>query len=157
MNEATLLPSARSYLDFSGLGELRGKAQQSQDSALRETAQQFEAMFIQMMLKSMREAVQKNDPMRSSQQETFEEMYDRELSVQLAKRNTLGVADMIVKSVERNQSGGAEFKPKAEPMALKTDAKPMAIEGPKAMELVRPPKFTVKPRAVTATGGTGAE
>ncbi len=147
----------KTSLDFAGMGALRGKAQRHDDKATRETATQFEAMFIQMMLKSMREAVQKNDPMRSSQQETFEEMYDRELSVQLAKRNTLGVADMIVKSVERNQSGGAEFKPKAEPMALKTDAKPMAIEGPKAMELVRPPKFTVKPRAVTATGGTGAE
>jgi flagellar protein FlgJ len=114
-------------------------------------------MFIQMMLKSMREAVQKNDPMRSSQQDTFEEMYDRELSMQLAKRNTLGVADMIVKTVERNKSGGAEFKAKAEPMQLKPDAQPMAIEGPKAMPVIRPEKFTIKPRAVTSTGGTGAE
>ena len=147
----------KTSLDFAGMGALRGKAQRHEEKATRETATQFEAMFIQMMLKSMREAVQKNDPMRSSQQDTFEEMYDRELSVQLAKRNTLGVADMIVKSVERNQSGGAEFKARAEPMALKPEAKAMAIEGPKAMELVRPLKFTVKPRAVTATGGTGAE
>ena len=157
MNDAAPLTSARSYLDFSGLGELRGKAQRNDDSALRETAQQFEAMFIQMMLKSMREAVQKNDPMRSSQQDTFEEMYDRELSMQLAKRNTLGVADMIVKTVERNNAGGAEFKAKAEPMQLKPDAQPMAIEGPKAMPVIRPEKFTIKPRAVTSTGGTGAE
>ena len=147
----------KSSLDFAGMGALRGKAQRHEEKATRETATQFEAMFIQMMLKSMREAVQKNDPMRSSQQDTFEEMYDRELSMQLAKRNTLGVADMIVKSVDRNKSGGAEFKPRAEPMPLKTDAKPMAIEGPKAMELVRPQKFTVKPRAVFATGSTGAE
>ena len=157
MNDAAPLNSARSYLDFSGLGELRGKAQRNDDSALRETAQQFEAMFIQMMLKSMREAVQKNDPMRSSQQDTFEEMYDRELSMQLAKRNTLGVADMIVKTVERNNAGGAEFKAKAEPMQLKPEAQSMAIEGPKAMPVIRPEKFTIKPRAVTATGGTGAE
>lgn len=147
----------KSSLDFAGMGALRGKAQRHEEKATRETATQFEAMFIQMMLKSMREAVQKNDPMRSSQQDTFEEMYDRELSMQLAKRNSMGVADMIVKSVERNKSGGAEFKPRAEPMQLKTDAKPMAIEGPKAMELVRPQKFTVKPRAVFATGSTGAE
>lgn len=147
----------KTSLDFAGMGALRGKAQRHEEKATRETATQFEAMFIQMMLKSMREAVQKNDPMRSSQQDTFEEMYDRELSVQLAKRNTLGVADMIVKSVERNKSGGAEFKPRAEPMQLKPEAKSMAIDGPKAMELVRPPKFTVKPRAVVPTGGTGAE
>ena len=61
MNETTALPSARSYLDFSGLGELRGKAQQHDDAALKETAQHFEALFIQMMLKSMRDAAQAND------------------------------------------------------------------------------------------------
>ena len=51
----------RSYTDFTGLGELRGKAQKDQNSALRESAQQFEGLFIQMMLKSMREA---NAPMK---------------------------------------------------------------------------------------------
>jgi Rod binding domain-containing protein len=77
--------------------------------------------------------------------------------MQLAKRNTLGVADMIVKTVERNNAGGAEFKAKAEPMQLKPEAQSMAIEVPKAMPVIRPEKFTIKPRAVTATGGTGAE
>ncbi len=147
----------KTSLDFAGMGALRGKAQRHEEKATRETATQFEAMFIQMMLKSMREAVQKNDPMRSSQQETFEEMYDRELSVQLAKRNTLGVADMIVKTVERNNDPGPAYKAKAEPIALKPEASPMAIEGQKAMPLVRPEKFTIKPRAVMSTGGTGAE
>ncbi len=147
----------KTSLDFAGMGALRGKAQRHEEKATRETATQFEAMFIQMMLKSMREAVQKNDPMRSSQQETFEEMYDRELSVQLAKRNTLGVADMIVKTVERNNDPGPAYKAKAEPIALKPEASPMAIEGQRAMPLVRPEKFTIKPRAVFATGSTGAE
>ena len=77
MNDAAPLTSARSYLDFSGLGELRGKAQQHDDSALRETAQQFEAMFIQMMLKSMRDASNemKSDLVQSDAAETFEGMY----------------------------------------------------------------------------------
>ncbi len=48
--------TAKSYMDFSGLGELRGKAAQNQDKALKETAQQFEGIFIQMMTKSIREA-----------------------------------------------------------------------------------------------------
>ena len=109
MNEATLLPSARSYLDFSGLGELRGKAQQSQDSALRETAQQFEAMFIQMMLKSMREAnnVMKSDLVQSEAMETFEGLYDKEMSVQMSKRNNLGLADSLVRQVSQMQIGRA--------------------------------------------------
>jgi len=53
--------TAKSYLDFSGLGELRGQAQQNQDKALKESAQQFEGLFIQMMMKSMREASMKDE------------------------------------------------------------------------------------------------
>ena len=52
-----IINGARSSLDFAQLGELKGRAQRREDSALRETAQQFEAMFLQMMLKTMREAV----------------------------------------------------------------------------------------------------
>jgi len=37
--------AAKSYLDFSGLGELRGKALKDQNSALKESAQQFEGLF----------------------------------------------------------------------------------------------------------------
>ena len=147
----------KSSLDFAGMGALRGQAQRKEEKATRETATQFEAMFIQMMLKSMRDSVQKNDLMHSPHEDTFQEMYDRELSVQMAKRNTLGVADMIVKTVERNNAPGPAYKAKAEPMQLKPEASPMAIEGPKAMPIVRPEKFMIKPRAVTATGGTGAE
>ena len=47
---------ANSYLDFAGLARLRGEAHRSSGAANRETAQQFEAMFIQMMMKSMRDA-----------------------------------------------------------------------------------------------------
>ena len=46
-----IINGARSSLDFAQLGELKGRAQRREDSALRETAQQFEAMFLQMMLK----------------------------------------------------------------------------------------------------------
>ena len=54
MSNSVDTSTSKSYMDFSGLGELRGKAQQNQDKALKESAQQFEGLFIQMMLKSMR-------------------------------------------------------------------------------------------------------
>ena len=41
-----IINGARSSLDFAQLGELKGRAQRREDSALRETAQQFEAMFL---------------------------------------------------------------------------------------------------------------
>lgn len=96
--------NTRSYLDFEGLGQLRGQARQDGKAALRETAQQFEGMFLQMMLKSMREATVKSDLVESSGAETFEAMFDKEVSVQLSKRNMMGVADMLVETQTRQMS-----------------------------------------------------
>ena len=139
---------ARSYTDFSGLGELRGKAQKDRNSALRESAQQFEGLFIQMMLKSMREA---NEPMKDEENksyamETFEGMFDKEVSLQMAKRGSLGVADFMERAVKQQQSPppstdamlksrnkGIALKPKADPIPLPTAAelnKGFALEKP---------------------------
>ena len=147
----------KSSLDFAGMGALRGQAQRREDKATRETATQFEAMFIQMMLKSMREATEKEGLMTSDHEEAFQEMYDRELSVQLAKRNTLGVADMLVKSIDRSKEPGPAYKAKAEPMTIKPEQEPISFSGPKSIELIRPEKFNVKPRTVTPVTDAGVE
>ena len=91
-------PKTRPYLDFEGLGQLKGQAHKDSRAALRETAQQFEGMFLQMMLKSMRDSTVKSDLVESSGAETFEGMFDKEVSVQMSKRNALGIADMLVAS-----------------------------------------------------------
>ena len=101
MDPVNTTDTTRSYLDFEGLGKLRGQARQDGKAALRETAQQFEGMFLQMMLKSMREATAKSDLVESSGAETFEAMFDKEVTTQLAKRNMMGVADMLVKTQSR--------------------------------------------------------
>ena len=147
----------KSSLDFAGMGALRGQAQRREEKATRETATQFEAMFIQMMLKSMREATEKEGLMTSDHEEAFQEMYDRELSVQLARRNTLGVADMLVKSRDRSKEAGAAYKAKAEPMTIKPEQETLPLSGPKAIELLRPEKFNVKPRSVTPVTDAGVE
>lgn len=127
----------RSYTDFTGLGELRGKAQKDQNSALRESAQQFEGLFIQMMLKSMREA---NEPMKDENNkshavETFEGMFDKEVSLQMSKRGALGVADFMERAVKQQQAPapstdallksrgkGIALNPKQQPIPLPTAA-----------------------------------
>jgi Rod binding domain-containing protein len=96
--------STRSYLDFEGLGQLKGQARQDAKSATRETAQQFEAMFIQMMMKSMRETVMKSDLSENAPLETYQGMFDKEVSMQLSKRNSLGLADMLVKNLEQMEA-----------------------------------------------------
>ena len=140
--------TSKSYMDFSGLGELRGQAQQNQDKALKETAQQFEGMFIQMMMKSMREAnaPMKDEDNQSHAMETFEGMFDKEVSLQMSRRGALGVGDFLERAVRQRglpppsteamlQARGKAIplNPKPEPMHLPPPAelsKGFALEKP---------------------------
>lgn len=126
-----------SYLDFGGLGKLKGKAHADAKAATRETAQQFEAMFLQMMMKSMRDATPKSDLVESAGKETFEGMFDKEVSVSMAKRNTLGIADMLVKHMP---DPGAP-QPSTAAMLEARGAKGMSLKAPapQAMSLQAPP------------------
>jgi Rod binding domain-containing protein len=125
-----------SYLDFDGLGQLKGQARQDAKGAIRETAQQFEALFLQMMMKSMRESIVKSELSESNTMETFEGMFDKEVSVLLAKKNSLGLADMLVKNLEQNQANLATtadiLKQRQDPAAFNAAAKGMALN-PKSM------------------------
>lgn len=138
----TLPPSAQaaaitgSYLDFDGLSKLKGQARSDAKAATRETAQQFEAMFLQMMMKSMRDATPKSELNTSSATETFEAMFDKEVSVAMSKRNALGLADMLVKHMPDTSSAQpstaallAARAGKSKGMTLQPEAvKPMGLE-----------------------------
>jgi Rod binding domain-containing protein len=129
--------TSKSYMDFSGLGELRGKAQQNQDKALKESAQQFEGLFIQMMMKSMREAnaPMKDEDNQSQAMETFEGMFDKEVSLQMSQRGAMGVGAFMERAVKQQgtpqpsteallkaRGKGIAVNPKQEPMPLPTAA-----------------------------------
>jgi Rod binding domain-containing protein len=127
--------STRSYLDFQGLGELKGRAARDGKAALRETAQQFEAMFLQMMIKSMRESIEKSDLTDSQHADLFEGMFDREVSLAMARRNSLGLADMLVQAQTRQMSSmstaealqSRQGEPEGKPAIRRLDASPPAL------------------------------
>jgi Rod binding domain-containing protein len=134
--DAISTPSPNSYLDFDGLGQLKGQARQDAKSAIKETAQQFEALFLQMMMKSMRESIVKSEMSESGTMETFEGMFDKEVSVQLAKKNSMGLADMLVKNLEQQQANIATtaeiLQQRQDPAAFNAASKAMALN-PKAV------------------------
>jgi len=129
----------RSYTDFTGLGELRGKAQKDQSSALKESAQQFESLFIQMMMKSMREAnaPMKDEDNQSHALETFEGMFDKEVSLQMSKRGAMGVADFMERAVKQQTtpplSTEAMLNARGKAIPLNTKQTPLPL--PTAAEL----------------------
>ena len=115
------IPSPQSCLDFSGLGELRHRAAKDGEGALRETAKQFEALFIQMMMKSMRDASFKSDLLQSDSQDTYQEMFDKEVSVSLAQRGGFGLADMLTQQLSKSLPKDAAAAPiESRPMAMPT-------------------------------------
>ncbi len=91
------------YTDFQGLARLRALAGDNPRQALRETAQQFEALFTQMLLKSMREAQAADDPFSSPQSDLYRDLFDQQLAITLSKSGALGIADML----ERQLGGNA--------------------------------------------------
>jgi flagellar protein FlgJ len=110
------LPSVSSsfYADPAGLGALRREAAQHTPEALREVAKQFESLFTNMILKSMRDASGGDPLMGSEQQEFYQDMFDQQLAVQLSKGKGLGLADMLMRQLM--QPGGAvEAAPEAKP------------------------------------------
>ena len=91
---------AGNYNDFEGLANLRSQAQRDQKSALNETAQQFEALFIQMMLAEMRKSIPKEGLFDSQAVRTYQDMADKQVSLDMAKRGDFGIANVIKKQFE---------------------------------------------------------
>ena len=52
---------------------------------MRQVAQQFESLFTRMMLKSMREAIGKDPSSAATRQQTYQGMYDDQLSLELTQ------------------------------------------------------------------------
>ena len=82
-------------LDFAGLAQMRAGAVQGDEKVTKEVAQQFEAIFINMMLKSMREATDRSGLLDSESTKTYESMFDQQLSTELAANGTFGIAQAL--------------------------------------------------------------
>lgn len=86
---------AQVYTDFEGLTALRAKARDDQQAALDPVARQFESLFLQMMLKSMRDASFGGGLLDSKQSAFYREMYDQQITVNMSQRQGIGLADVI--------------------------------------------------------------
>jgi len=96
--------SAKLALDTQSLEQLRAQAKHSPDQALKAAAQQFESVFLNMMLKSMREATPQDGMFESEQTKMFTGMLDQQLAQSMSSRG-VGLADMMVKQLSLNMGG----------------------------------------------------
>lgn len=93
--------SSKLAVDTKSLDDLHRIVKRDPDQALHKAAQQFEALFMNMLLKSMRDATPKDGLFESQQTQFFTEMYDQQLAQQLSKRG-IGIANILVKQLGRN-------------------------------------------------------
>lgn len=92
--------SGKLAIDSKSVDDLRLQAKQNPDQALTEVAQQFEAIFINMMLKSMREALPSKGIFDSQQTQFYTQMLDQQLAQKMSASG-IGLADMLVQQLTR--------------------------------------------------------
>lgn len=96
------------WTDLSGFQQLRTQAQGDGQAALPKVARQFEAIFTQMMLKSMREASPGGGIGESEQGNAYRDLLDHQLSLSLSNGgHGLGIAQMLMRQLG-GKAGGAD-------------------------------------------------
>lgn len=94
------------FTDFAGLSDLKHRARNDASGSLREVAQQFEAIFMQMVLKSMRDATPGGGLFESQQSGFYSDLFDQQIALTTAGRGGLGLADAIVRQLSESVPGG---------------------------------------------------
>ena len=95
--------SARFALDVQGVDNLKLQARQSSPESLQAVARQFEAVFMNMLLKSMRETTSQDGPFDSEQTRLYTSMLDQQLAQSMASRG-IGLADVMVRQLTAAQA-----------------------------------------------------
>ncbi|WP_418139280.1 flagellar assembly peptidoglycan hydrolase FlgJ [Oceanimonas smirnovii] len=120
--------------DIQGLDRLRQQGfEQDRGKALDEAARQFESLFTQQLFKSMRDAnkvFESDSPMNSRYTQFYQDMHDQQMSSELSRQGSLGLADLIV----RQLGGGDDNQAAAEARHFSLD-NVRRING----KVVRPP------------------
>ena len=92
--------TSRLALDSKGFESLKQTARTDPTGATKTVAKQFDAIFVNMMLKQMRDASPQNGPLDSSSSKMYTSMLDQQLSQTMASRG-VGVADQLLKQMLR--------------------------------------------------------
>ena len=127
--------NANTYSDPNGLAAL--KKDPNSPQALRAVAQQVDALFMQMMLKSMRDASAASGASDSNEMSMYQDMFDKQISLNLSQHQGLGLGSLLTR-----QLGGA-------PAATATPTVPPATDSKSA---TRMPALAPASTAQDATG-----
>ncbi|GGI16328.1 MAG: flagellar assembly peptidoglycan hydrolase FlgJ [Oxalicibacterium faecigallinarum] len=89
-------------IDTKSIESLKQSAKQNSPESLKAAAQQFEALFVNMMLKSMRDATPQEGLFDNQQTKMYQSMLDQQLGQNMASRG-IGLADVLIRQLSINQ------------------------------------------------------
>jgi len=137
--ESNQLSTPSIFSDIKSLNRIRIQATTDSKAAIKEAAKEFEAFFMNMMLKSMRQANEGlgNDSLFSSPQEKmFIGMLDEQMSVEFSQKGNLGIADLMTRSLlgenvplKSNVASGQKMTSKVDTILEPVKDMPAAVSG----------------------------
>lgn len=97
------LDAAFNYNDLNGLNVLKQGARKDDPEALKAVAQQFESMYIGLIMKSMRDATDVLSSELGNGYETkfYREMHDQQLALSLSQSGGFGLAEVLYEQLMR--------------------------------------------------------
>ena len=113
-----------SIFDMSNMAALRSAAKRDDPAAIKSAAQQFEALFLQMMLKSMRDATPSDGMFDSEQTRMYEGLLDQQMAQVMAAKGGTGLATVIEKQLTRGSDAVVSYEAGL-PMASPAKALPL--------------------------------
>ncbi len=89
------------YTDVQSMTQLRTQARNDPQATLEQVAKHFESLYMNMMLKSMRAASFGDPNFDSNNSAMYQDMYDSQIALQLSEQRGLGLAEMLVKQLQK--------------------------------------------------------
>lgn len=121
-------PSDTLAIDTKSVSDLRQAARQNSPEALKATARQFEALFINMVMKSMRDATPQEGVFDSQQGRMFTSMLDQQLSQNMASKG-VGLADVLIRQLSNITGKPTTDNSSALPVALPSRSAGTGLSG----------------------------
>ncbi len=137
------MANANTYSDPNGLAAL--KKDPNSPAALHAVAQQVDALFLQMMLKSMRDANAAAGEGDSNEMGMYQDMFDKQIALTMSQHQDLGLGSLLTRQIAaRAAAGGATPAPADD----RTTSRPAAAPSSAA-----PPATSAPPTSMTQSAG----
>jgi flagellar protein FlgJ len=110
----TASTAANTYTDPTGLAALKNAPQSPQ--TMKAVAQQVEALFLQMMLKSMRDASTDMGQPASNEMGMYQDMFDKQIALTMSQHQDMGLGAMLTRQLNGGSATAtAPLQPSAAP------------------------------------------